>query len=62
MFKLSKKNIVGTEKVGNKLHVTFDAADGKRTYEYGGNSLKAFRRGTDPNKLSGRLVRTEKKK
>lgn len=60
---MSRKNILKTEHVGeNKVHVTFDAADGKRTYEYVGNSARAIKRGkTDPSELTGRLIEHRKK-
>jgi hypothetical protein len=58
---MSKKNILKTEKVGNKVRVTFDCADGERTYEYGGSSARAFNRGSDPGQLSGKLVEHKKK-
>lgn len=53
---MSRKNIVEQVNVGNKVRVTFDAEDGKRTYEYSGSSARALKRGTDPGNLSGRLV------
>jgi len=58
---VSKKNILRTEKVGNKIQVTFDAADGERTYEYSGSSARALKRGSDPGQLSGKLVDHKKK-
>lgn len=40
--------------------VTFDAADGERTYEYVGNSARAIKRGSDPAGLMGKLVSHKK--
>lgn len=57
---MSKKNIVSRTNVGNKVQVTFDAADGLRTYEYVGSSARALKRGTDPANLSGRLIEHKK--
>lgn len=59
---MSRKNILETKHLDdNKVHVTFDAVDGKRTYEYVGNSARAIKRGkTDPSQLTGRLVKHEK--
>jgi len=58
---MSKKNIVSQVDVGNKVHVTFDAADGQRTYEYSGSSARAIKRGkTDPGQLTGRLIEHKK--
>ena len=59
---MSKKNILEKISVGNTIHVTFDANDGKRTYEYKGSSARALKKGTDPGNLSGRLIKHEKKK
>jgi hypothetical protein len=60
---MSKANILKTEKLpGGKVRLTFDAADGKRTYEYSGRSARAVNRGTDPSGLSGRLVEHKKPK
>ncbi len=60
---MSKKNILRTEKVaGNKVRVTFECADGERTYEYGGSSARAFNRGSEPSGLSGKLVEHKKPK
>ena len=48
--------------VGNKIHLTFDNDDGRRTYEYGGSSKRAIERGKDPAGLTGgRLIRHDKK-
>lgn len=59
---MSKKNIVKRETVGNKIHLTFENDDGRRTYEYGGSSKRAIERGKDPAGLTGgRLIRHEKK-
>ncbi len=59
---MSKKNISSKEEIGKKIQITFDAADGKRTYEYSGSSARAIKRGTDPANLTGgRLIRHEKK-
>jgi hypothetical protein len=59
---MSRKNILKTEEVApNKVHVTFDAADGKRKYEYVGSSARAILRGkTDPSLLIGKLVEHKK--
>ncbi len=57
---MSKKNIIEKKNVGNRVHVTFDAADGLRTYEYSGSSARALKRGTDPANLSGRLIAHKK--
>ena len=57
---MSLKNIIKKEKVGNAVHVTFDADDGERTYKYVGNSAKALERGKDPSQLSGRLIEHKK--
>jgi hypothetical protein len=59
---MSKKNILKKENVGNKVLVTFDAADGERTYEYSGSSARALKRGSDPGQLSGKLVENKKLK
>ena len=59
---MSKKNILEQKEVGKKIHVTFDAVDGKRTYEFSGSSARALKRGTDPGNLSGRLIHHDKKK
>jgi hypothetical protein len=58
---VSKKNILKTEKVGNKVRVTFECADGERTYEYAGSSARALNRGSDPGQLSGKLVEHKRK-
>ena len=58
---MSKKNILKTEQIGTKVRVTFDADDGERTYEYSGNSARAFNRGSDPGQLKGKLVAHKKK-
>lgn len=57
---MSKKNILSKVDTGKKVEVTFDAEDGKRTYEYTGSSARALRRGTDPGNLAGKLVKHEK--
>ena len=57
---MRKKNILKTEKVGTKVRVTFECADGHRTYEYSGSSARAFNRGSEPSQLSGRLVEHKK--
>jgi hypothetical protein len=53
---MSKSNILEKKEVGNKVRVTFDAVDGKRTYEFSGSSARALKRGTDPGQLRGKLV------
>lgn len=58
---MSKANIIKTEKDGKKVRVTFDCADGERTYEYSGSSARAFNKGSEPSQLSGRLVEHKKK-
>ena len=57
---MSKKNIVSKTDVGSSVHVTFETANGKMTYEYKGSSARALKRGTDPGQLSGRLIRHDK--
>lgn len=60
---MSKANIIETKTLDNgKIRVTFDAVDGERTYEYSGNSARAFKRGSDPAQLSGRLIAHKKNK
>lgn len=59
---MSKKNILKTEHLDGKTLITFETADGNRTYEYQGSSARAVKRGTDPAKLIGRLVDTKKAK
>jgi len=60
---MSKKNIVKQEDVGKKVQLTFETDKGHYTYEYGGSSARAIRRGTDPASLSGgKLIHWEKKK
>lgn len=53
---MSKKNILKTEHLDGKTLITFETANGNRTYEYQGSSARAVKRGTDPAKLVGRLV------
>jgi hypothetical protein len=58
---MSRKNIISQEKIGNKLRVSFQTDNGVMTYEYSGNSAKAFERGkSDPSQLSGRLIEHKK--
>ena len=58
---MSKKNILKTEHLDDgRSRVTFDAADGERTYEYYGNSARAIKRGSDPANLMGKLVHHKK--
>ena len=61
---MSRKNITKTEHLpGGKVRLTFETHDGHRTYEYGGSSARAVKRGTDPSGLSGgRLVEHKKSK
>jgi len=58
---MSKKNILKVEEEGKLVRVTFDAADGERTYEYSGSSARAFNRGSDPGQLKGKLIAHRKK-
>lgn len=59
---MSKDNITKTNKLpGGKVNVTFECADGLRTYQYSGSSARAFLRGSEPSQLSGRLVEHKKK-
>lgn len=58
---MSKKNILKTEKIGDKVRVTFECPDGDRTYEYSGSSARAFNRGSEPSQLSGKLVEHKNK-
>ncbi len=59
---MSKKNITATEKISpNKVRVTFECADGLRTYEYSNSSARAFLKGSEPSGLSGKLVEHKKK-
>jgi hypothetical protein len=55
---VSKKNILLKEKIDNNtVHVTFENADGKRTYVYKGSSMRSIMRGKDPQALTGgRLI------
>jgi hypothetical protein len=60
---MSKKNILNTEKISpNKVRVTFECADGERTYEYNNSSARAFLKGSEPSGLSGKLVEHKKPK
>jgi hypothetical protein len=60
---MSKKNILETNKLPNgRVQVTFDAADGKRVYEYGPIAAKQIAKGRDPVDFTGRLVKHEKPK
>jgi hypothetical protein len=63
-FPVSKKNILSKDKIDNNtVRITFDAADGERTYEYKGSSARAINRGKDPASLTGgRLVEHKKGK
>lgn len=59
---MSKKNILTTETVGGKVHVTFEAHDGIRKYEYKGAAARSILKGRDPALMSsGKLVSHEKK-
>lgn len=60
---MSKKNITSKDKVDNNtVHVTFENADGHRTYEYKGTAMRYIMRGRDPQGFaSGRLVKFEPK-
>ena len=59
---MSKSNILKTEKLpGGRLRLTFDSANGHRTYEYGKVNAAAFHKGQDPGELHGRLVEHKKK-
>lgn len=56
---MSKKNITAKEKVGTKLHVTFDVAHGEsetRTYVYNIKAAKSILKGADPAKYKGKLL------
>jgi hypothetical protein len=58
---VSKKNIIKTEHLNGKAHVTFQTEDGTRKYEYVGSSARAIKRGkTDPSQLLGRLIEHKK--
>lgn len=57
---MSKKNIISQEMVDGKLHVTFDASDGQRTYAYSARVAKQIKRGKDPVGFSGKLVEHKK--
>ena len=58
---MSKKNILSTEQVGKKTHVTFETPNGTYKYEYVGSSARALKRGTDPSQLVGKLIEHKKK-
>ena len=58
---MSKKNIVERKEVGDKVHLTFETADGNRTYEFSKRQAGYLKRGSDPANLSGKLV-TKKEK
>lgn len=54
---MSKKNILTTERVDGKVHVTFEAHDGTRKYEYSGAAARSILKGRDPaNMTSGKLI------
>lgn len=58
---MSKKNILKTEKLPNgKVNVTFECADGQRTYQYSGSSARAFNKGSEPSGLSGKFIEHKK--
>ncbi len=60
---MSKKNITNVEKISpNKVRVTFETADGLRTYEYNNSSARAFNKGSEPSGLSGKLIEHKKPK
>ena len=53
---MSKKNILKTEHLDGKSHVTFKTDGGTMKYEYRGSSARALKKGTDPGLLVGRLI------
>jgi hypothetical protein len=57
---MSKKNIISKEKVRDKVHVTFDAHDGVRVYEYRGAAARAINKGRDPGGMAGKLISHKK--
>jgi hypothetical protein len=56
---MSRANIVSTEEISpNHVRVKFKTATGHRVYDYKGSSARAFKRGSEPADLAGRLVET----
>lgn len=59
---MSRKNITNTEKISPSLiRATFETDKEFMTYEYRGNSAKAFQRGVEPSRLVGHLIEKRKK-
>lgn len=55
---MSRSNIVKEEKLpGNRLRLTFQAADGERSYEFGPKTAAKYLKGMDPNQLRGKRVK-----
>jgi hypothetical protein len=50
------------ERVGDKVHVTFDAHDGVRKYEFKGAAAKSIMKGRDPGDMTGKLIEHKKAK
>ena len=54
---MSKKNIISTKWLSEgKAHVVFKTSNGTKTYEFSGSSARAFKKGSDPAQLSGKLI------